>query len=128
MKAGNDNGPIAGAILFLLIGPIIWAAHLLLVYGPQSALCAFRIAGRTQVDPWLISMLVAGVTVIAMAAVMLTLWRPRRVARIFRFDAAANDNRSFILSSMRWLGVLALIGIALAGATTLILDPCAQLR
>ncbi|KXF76599.1 hypothetical protein ATN84_11100 [Paramesorhizobium deserti] len=128
MKAGNDAGPVAGAILYLLIGPIVWAAHLLLVYGPQSALCAFRITGTAAVDPWLISVLVAGVTVIAMAAVGLTLWRPRRMARLFRFNAASDGDRSFVISVMRILGVLSLFGIAWAGATTLLLDPCAQLR
>jgi len=128
MKAGNDSAPIAGAILYLLAGPIIWAAHLLLVYGPQSALCAFRVTGMAAAEPWLISALVAGVTVLAMAAIALILWRPRRTARFFRFDTASDGQRSFVISVMRLLAVLSLIGIAWAGATTLLLAPCAQLR
>ncbi|MBB2971395.1 hypothetical protein [Mesorhizobium sp. RMAD-H1] len=128
MKAGNDAGPVVGAILYLLVGPIIWAGHLLLVYGPQSALCAFRITGMAAAEAWLISGLVMGVTVIAMAAIAVILWRPHRTARLFRFHTASDDNRSFAISVMRVLGVLSLFGVAWAGATTLLLDPCAQLR
>ena len=44
------------AAAFLLAGPILWAAHLFLVYGPQSALCAI---GQTD-EP--VTMLVLIVT------------------------------------------------------------------
>jgi hypothetical protein len=55
MRAGNDRGPVTGAILYLLVGPIIWSGGLLSVYGPQSALCAFRSTGETVVETWVAS-------------------------------------------------------------------------
>jgi hypothetical protein len=128
MKAGNDSGPLAGGILYLLVGPIIWAAHLLLVYGPQSALCAFRADGMITVAPFVITALVGVLTVISMAALALILWRPRQVARLLRFNAAAEADRRFAISVTRLLTALSFAGVTWAGAVALFLDPCAQLR
>jgi hypothetical protein len=128
MKAGNDAGPLAGGIFYLLIGPIIWTAHLLLVYGPQSTLCAFRTDGMIAVDPFVISALVSIITAVSIAALALVLWRPRQVARLLRFDAAARTDRRFATSVMRLLTALSLAGVTWAGAVALFLDPCDQLR
>ncbi|WP_280953484.1 hypothetical protein [Phyllobacterium phragmitis] len=43
-------------------------------------------------------------------------------------DAGSNSDRIFVISAMRVLDVLSLIGIALASATVFLLDPCAKLR
>ena len=129
MKAGNDPGPIAGAILFLLVGPIIWSAHLLAAYGPQSALCALRVTGESAAQPWLVSATVGAVTVLSLVFLLLTLWRPVATARLFRAAGfLEGDQKSFLLFVMRLLATLSLAGVVWAGATALILDPCAQLR
>lgn len=128
MKAGNDAGPLAGGIFYLLIGPVIWAAHLLLVYGPQSALCAFRADGMIAVAPFVITALVGVLTVISMAVLALVFWRPRQVARLLRFEAAEETDRRFSISVMRLLTALSFAGVTWAGAVVLFLDPCAQLR
>src|SRR5918995_3628146 len=106
MKAGNDAGPLIGGIFYLLVGPIIWAAHLVLVYGPQSALCAFRADGMIAVAPFVITALVGVLTVISMAALALVLWRPRQIARLLRFEAAAESDRRFAISVTRLLAAL----------------------
>jgi hypothetical protein len=126
MKAGNDSGSLAGAIFYMLVGPIIWAAHLLLVYGPQSALCVFRADGMI-LAPLAITALVGVLTVISMAALALILWRPRQIARLLRFEAAESDRR-FAISVTRLLTALSFAGVTWAGAVALFLDPCAQLR
>lgn len=128
MKAGNDASPLAGGIFYLLVGPIIWAAHLLLVYGPQSALCALRADGVITIAPLAVTALVGVLTVMSMAALALVLWRPRQVARLLHFETAAESDRHFAISVMRLLTALSFAGVTWAGAVALFLDPCAQLR
>lgn len=128
MKAGDDAGPIAGAILYILAGPIIWSAHLFLTYGPQSGLCAFRITGVAAVDPMLVAGLVGIVTLLSVAALVFILLRPKWTARLFRMSAHLDDDASFIPTVMRLLAALSLAGVLWAGATALLLSPCAQLR
>ena len=117
-----------GGIFYLLMGLVIWAAHLLLVYGPQSALRAFRANGMIAVAPFAITALVGVLTVISMAALALVMWRPRQVARLLRFEAAAETDRRFATSVMRLLTALSFAGVTWAGSVALFLDPCAQLR
>src|SRR5690606_34067889 len=45
IQAGDDRGSPAAALAYLVVGPLAWAGHLLLVYAPQAALCAFRLTG-----------------------------------------------------------------------------------
>lgn len=128
MKAGNDAGPLAAGIFYLLIGPIIWAAHLLLVYGLRSALCALRADAMIAADPFVISALVSAITAVSMAALALALMLPRQVARLLRFNAAAKTDRRFANSVMRLLAALSFAGVTWAGAMAMFLDRCDQLR
>lgn len=128
MKAGNDISPIAGMIFYLLGGPLIWAGHLFLIYGPQSALCAFRITGVAEVDVWLVWAVTGGVTLLAVLALIYLLWQPRQVARVFRATPYLDDEGSFHSTVMRLLTMLSLAGVLWAGMATLMLDPCGALR
>jgi hypothetical protein len=56
------------------------------------------------------------------------MWRPRQVARLLRFEAAAETDRRFATSVMRLLTALSFAGVTWAGSVALFLDPCAQLR
>lgn len=129
MKDGNDPASFAAALLYLLFGPLIWAAHMFLVYALQSALCAFRITGLTNVSPLLIQAVVGVVTALAAAALVLALARTQNSARWFRAaDFLEGKNGPFMIGVMRLLAVLSLTGVLWAGAAVLLLQPCAQLR
>ena len=128
MKAGNDTGPIAGTILYLLAGPLIWAGHLFLIYGQQSALCSFRFTGVADVDTWLIQAVAGGVTLLAALALLYLLWQPGQVARLFRATPHMDDDHSFHSKVMRLLSALSLAGVLWAGGSALMLDPCGPLR
>jgi hypothetical protein len=129
MKAGNDPGSVAGPILYLLCGPLIWAAHLLLVYVPQSGLCAFRITGVAAVDSQLISILIGVATASSAITLAVALRWPTSMARLFRAtNFLEGENGSFMQSVMRLLAALSLAGVLWAGATALLLPPCPQLR
>lgn len=129
METGNDPGPVAGALAYLMAGPLIWVGHLFLVYVPQSALCAFRITRVASVDPLLIRTIIGGVTAIAAAALVLALCMPKKSARLV--GAAAfleGENGPFMIRVMRLLAALSLAGVLWAGATALLLQPCPQFR
>lgn len=129
MRAGEDPGSVASALVYLLAGPLVWAGHLFLVYASQSVLCAFRITGVASVDPVAILAVVAAVTVLAAAALLLMIWRPRDTARFLRAAGFLDGaNGAFMMSVMRLLSTLALAGVLWAGAAVLLLQACPQLR
>ncbi len=129
MQAGEDPASVAAALTFLLIGPLLWAGHLFLVYALQAVLCAFRITGTAVVDPLLIEAAVAALTLAVAAALLLALWRPRRTAGLLRAAGLLDgENGAFMVSVMRLLAALSLAGVAWAGATVLLLEACPQLR
>ena len=126
---GDDRGSPAAALLWLLTGPLVWSAHLLLVYGPQAALCAFRLTGIAGIDPLLVRGLVLAVTVLAALALVLALRWPARAARTLRAGSfLEGDNGAFLIAVMRLLAVLSLAGVLWAGAVALPLPACPQLR
>ncbi len=129
VQAGEDPGPIAGALAFLLCGPLVWAGHLFLVYALQSMLCAFRLTGIASVAPWLIEGAVGAITVLAALALVLAIRFPHGAARLLRAAGfLRGENGAFMLLVMRLLAALSLAGVLWAGATVLLLAPCGQLR
>jgi hypothetical protein len=129
MQAGEDPGSVASALVYLLAGPLIWAGHLFLVYAPQSVLCAFRFTGIASVGPMLIQAVVVSVTVLAAAALLLTIWQPRATARLLRAAGFLDgESGAFMVSVMRLLSALSLAGVLWAGVTVFFLQACPQLR
>jgi hypothetical protein len=123
--SGHRDTSLLPAAAFLLAGPTLWAAHLFLVYGPQSALCA---VGRTgDAGESFVTVLVLLVTALFAVPLVFLLAAPGTAARLLRFETEAADRR-FSIAVMRWLSALSLVGVLLAGAAVLLVDPCAQLR
>ena len=119
--------PLSSAAAFMLAGPILWAAHLLLVYGPQSALCALGRTSMAETGDGSVAALVLAVTASIAAPLLILQFAPGTAARLLRFRPE-DGGRRFSVSVMRWLAALSLAGVLLAGAAALIVDPCAQLR
>jgi hypothetical protein len=129
MKAGDDSVSFTAAALYLLSGPLVWAAHLVLVYVPQSGLCAFRVTGAAAVAPLAISLAVGAVTALAAAILAIANRRHNAIARVLRApDLLEGANGRFLCRVMRLLAALSLAGVLFAGATALLLPPCEQLR
>lgn len=128
-RDGNRaGGSTAGAIIFLLVGPIIWAGHFLFVYGPQSALCAFGSGAGGDGRAMAVTVLVAVVTIAALLLQFLALLRPRRLATLLRFRSAEQSERDFAVRVSRLLTALSMLGVAWAGSTVIVLDACGVLR
>jgi len=112
-------GSATGAIVAMLIGPIVWALHFLAIYGGHAMLCARAAA----IDP---SAVVAVATVIAIAILVAALRFRGAAARLLRAAPAAP--RSFQGRAMTLLALLSMLGIAWAGATVAALPACLILR
>lgn len=129
MQAGEDPGSVASALVYLLLGPLVWAGHLFLVYAPQSMLCAFRLTGFAGAGPLLIEAVIGAVTLLAAIALVLAILFPRGTARLLRAAGfLRGENGAFMMLVMRLLAALSLAGVLWAGATLLWLPACAQLR
>ena len=115
--------PIAGAILFLLAGPILWGGHLLAVYTFHAVACAAAGPWATAIVPG--SIVVA--TLAAAGALLLVFSFPGKLAQALRC-ADPGDDQPFLIRAGRLLTVLALTGVLWTGAGALALAPCAQFR
>lgn len=121
----KSEGSIVGTLVFILIGPLVWALHLLVAYGSHASLCAVAGAGRLADPlPWILG----GVTLAAALILALALASPSTFRRPLR--AARRDDReaAFATGVMRVLALLSLLGVLFAGIAMVILPLCQQLR
>jgi hypothetical protein len=118
----NRSDHIGGALLFVCAGPLVWAAHLFAVYGAHALVCA-RIPAHAAVLP----VLFVALTLAALAPLAYAVWRPDASARMFRGNRRGGESE-FLTALMRLLALLSLAGILWAGAATLTLPYCGQLR
>lgn len=122
----DRHRPAIGTILYMLFGPLVWAAHLMLIYGPQSIACGFYSSPRPPLLPGLdlVQTAIAAASVISLAIVAVPF-----VAGLQRRPPTREDDLdAFLGSTMRLLAVLSALGIAAAGATALVLPTCLALR
>lgn len=118
----GDLGSMAGTFVYVLFGPVVWALHLTAIYGAQL-LCA---GASTNAD--IIVPIVVGATAAALALLTATIWRPGLAGRPLGVCTRSSDERQFLDRLMRLLAALSIPGVAWAGATAFILEPCAPLR
>ncbi len=114
--------PIAGAILFLLAGPILWGGHLLAVYTFHAVACAVGGPWATTIVPG--SIVVATLAAAGTLAGLLVSGKARASAALCRPGRrpALPDPRGTPST------VLALTGVLWTGSGALALAPCAQFR
>ncbi|SFO36145.1 hypothetical protein [Nitrosospira briensis] len=124
-SSSNHQG--IGTLIFILVGPIVWTLHLILIYGSQSSICAFNLsADRSEENAVVAIVLVA--TIVCVAVVGFSAVRVRFVhALIARGDPPA-DQMGFIVTIMRILAGLSILAMFYAGLGAVILPACDQLR
>jgi hypothetical protein len=116
---------VVGTILFILFGPIVWAAQLGVSYAAHAALCAAgdRLPLGAPALPWVLgAAMVVAVLLIAVAMLSPNLVRVP-VGAVRRGEDAA-----FATAVMRTLGLLSLLGVGYFGLTMLLLPLCLPLR
>jgi hypothetical protein len=96
------------ALIRLVLGPIVWALHLAIVYGAHTAICAIRPFGTAETS---VAIMAAVATFAALLALLLSGMAPG-TAIPFRRDVG------FLLM------VLSAIAIGWLGITTAIVPAC----
>jgi hypothetical protein len=117
--------PLGGALLYVLFGPILWASHLTLIYGGHTLLCALGVSSDA-LSPSVISFSVAIVTIVTLVVLLAAV-----VAAIFKGGARGDRGSAatfFLDKLMMALALLSGFGVALGGASALIIEPCLMLR
>lgn len=126
--AGNKSEarePLAGAVFHVLLGPIVWAVHLTLVYGGHTLLCVKSVASGALAA----GAVSLGVVIVTAAALIVLIVAV--VAAHFRGRALENRGPATMFFRDRVMMILALlsgVGVAWEGASALIVGPCLMLR
>ncbi|ASY66045.1 putative membrane protein (plasmid) [Sinorhizobium sojae CCBAU 05684] len=126
MKNPAREAPIASAILFLLSGPTLWAGHLLLVYGFQSATCVVgsgSVAPSALIQTWVVLATLGAILVLCFG-----IFFPDRLAHMLRYDMPDPHNRTFSIRVERLLSLLSLTGVIWSGTSIFLIDVCGILR
>jgi hypothetical protein len=111
---------LVGTVLYLLLGPIVWAGHLTIIYSTHAVLCVRGLADG-PLDVRAIIAVATGVALMVSIAAAVTgwaRWRNRKTEGVSAFQHGV----------MGLLALLATIGVAFGGATALFVTPCLQLR
>jgi hypothetical protein len=124
--AGARRG--TARLVALCSGPIVWAAHLAIVYGAHTLLCARGYAGQMLLGVPLAPAIVVVATVAALLSLAGVMLAPRLKSAPPRRRADRDPPNSFEVRVMRLLALLSAIGVAWAGATAFIIAPCLALR
>lgn len=122
--AGTTRGrSTAGTIFYILLGPLLWAAHFTLIYFMQSMLCAHQAAGGGAVPA-----VVGGATILFLAAAGAALAAPRRAQAAMGAAGWPAAEAGFHTTLMRLLALLSAAGILWAGLAALVIPDCPALR
>ncbi len=127
-NANAGRRSTAGTLLYMLIGPVVWSAHLGVIYFGQSMLCAHGLAGRSVAGMGIIPFLILSATLISLALLLAAVVAPAAASRFARASGWFGQDVAFYRRVMVLLAILSAVGVVWAGATTLAIPDCPQLR
>jgi hypothetical protein len=110
-----------GIVFAVLFGPLVWVAHLAVLYGVHSSVCAAALHAGSSPYP-VISILVLA-TAFALAVVSLPLTQSKRFAAFLAARAIDGEGR-FLQSLTRWLAGLSMVAVVANGLALLLVPPC----
>lgn len=113
----------ASALLYPLLGPIVWAVHLAIVYAGHAVSCAKNVSGEPRA---IIPVAVALVTFVALTVLIAAVSTAR--FRLNRSRDRAPSSTLFRIDAMIALAILSGVGVVFAGASVLIIGPCVAAR
>ncbi|KKB12731.1 hypothetical protein VE25_05740 [Devosia geojensis] len=117
-----------GTLVFLCLGPLLWAVQLTLIYGPQSSLCAYGIGTGQGGSNLLVAGLILIVSALCMGLAAAALLRPGAAYELATGTRPSGETWPFLTWVMRALAALSLLAMLYAGLGALLLPACAQLR
>lgn len=128
MRDTASNRQMIGTLIFIMIGPILWAAQLTLIYGSQSSLCAFGIGVGADGGNALAAGIVVAATVLCMALGAVAMARPETSYGLITGAHVPDEQWGFLIRVMRVLAGLSLLAMFYAALGAVLLPACAQLR
>lgn len=123
MDDRGSSRQMIGTLIFLIIGPALWAANLTVIYGAQSSLCAF-----SALPPPSIGLVVAGASLfLTLLAVCCLVW-PLPVFAWLTGSAPPKSQWPFLRGTTRALGALSVLAMIYFTAAVAFLPACDGLR
>ena len=117
----KDQAPAVGTLVYILFGPLLWGLQLAAIYAGHTLMCAVGLPGGVT------RVMVLAVTAVVALVLLAFLIRQRFAARFFGLLDHTAGRRTYD-SVSRTIGILALIAIAWAGGTVLVVASCVQAR
>jgi len=117
-----------GTLVFLCIGPLLWAAQLMLIYGPQSSLCAYGIGTDAGGGNPLVVGIIVIVSALCIGLTAAALLRPEAAYALVTGARPSGETWPFLTWVMRALAALSLLAMLYAALGAVLLPACAQLR
>ena len=111
-----------GTLVYLLIGPVIWAAHFMTVYAAQGWLCAIGAAQDRIIAA------VFALTLPPLLALAAALFMPAGLARLLRASDWGEETQHFLAGAMRLLSLLSLLAVLYFATAAALLPACPALR
>jgi len=125
-QAQDSKGGAARALFFLLLGPIAWAAHHIVMYASHTLVCSLGLLGNSflTLDPMRAVAVAATASAVALSAAPLA--APGMLSRGLGMQPGTDWR--FYRNTAGLLAVLSMFGIALNGAMAFIIPACLSLR
>lgn len=123
MDDTKSSRQMIGTLVFILVGPILWAVHLTVTYGAQSSLCAFDAASET-----FITAMIIGSAAVFIGLTALAMLKERSCFALLAGTSPPDEQWPFLKTLMKLLGALSVLGMIYFSIASLILPACAQLR
>lgn len=124
MRMDNTRSAV-GTLVFLALGPIVWALHFTLVYASQSTMCTLLVvhesAGINTPVAWTVGAIVA----VSAAMLLLAMVRPLGIWRLLARRLPDARGAAFGVSVMRWLSLLSLLAMLYTLMALVTLPSCA---
>lgn len=110
-----------GIVIAVLFGPLVWAAHLAVLYGSHASVCAAAGRAGAPLGPLIPAFALA--TALALMLAALPLAFPKGFSALF-FVAKSEVETRFVLSLMRWLSGLSVVAVIANSLAVLLVPPC----
>jgi hypothetical protein len=123
----SSNRQGIGTLIFILVGPIVWAVHLTLIYGSQSSLCAFNPSEDRGENSVVVAVILL-VTAVSIAVVGFSAVRANFIHALIARGIPPTEQVEFIVTIMRVLAGLSILAMFYAGLSAVFLPACHPLR
>lgn len=124
----RSNWQGIGTLVFILVGPIVWAAHLTLIYGSHASLCALNMGEDGSGGNGAVAAIILFATIAGIAAVGFSAVRPGFVHALIARIAPSAEQVGFIVKIMRVLAGLSMLAMLYTSLGAVILPACEPLR